>query len=63
MNWGRISSELHLSLAIIWSLLLIPTLVWWKESIVWVAGMMVYQIVIGHIGNYLAARAKEKMDG
>lgn len=35
--------------------MLIPTLVWWKESILWVSGMSLYALVIGHISSYEAA--------
>lgn len=56
----------HVILAIIWILLIIPTVVWWNSSILWVAFMSVYAIVTQHATGYSAARgarkAKESQD-
>lgn len=49
------STKLHLTLAAVWALLLIPTLIWWKESILWVAGMSLYANFVGHLSSYEAA--------
>ncbi|QDH91871.1 hypothetical protein SEA_PHRAPPUCCINO_196 [Mycobacterium phage Phrappuccino] len=32
----------HLLMAIAWVLLAIPTILWWKDAIVWVALMSIY---------------------
>lgn len=52
----------HLSLAILWTLLIVPTLIWWKESILWVALMSVYAIIGTHVASYQAARGERKQD-
>lgn len=49
----------HLALAAIWALLGIPTVVWWKESILWVAFMSLWANVVGHLSAYDAARAED----
>jgi hypothetical protein len=59
----RRHSRTHLALAIAWVLLLIPTLLWWKESILWVAGMSLYANVSSHWSAYEASRAEEKQRG
>lgn len=43
---------------ILWILLIIPTLLWWRESILWVAFMSLYAIVISHATGVEAALAK-----
>lgn len=43
----------------VWALLLIPTLLWWKESILWVAGMSLYANFIGHWSAMQASRAEK----
>ncbi len=48
---------MHVSLAIMWALLLIPTLIWWKESILWVATMSLYANFVGHLSSYEAAKS------
>jgi hypothetical protein len=59
----RNARYLHLTLLIIWALALIPTLLWWKESILWVATMSLYANVVGHWSAYQAARAEESGNG
>jgi hypothetical protein len=48
----------HLALAATWALLGIPTVVWWKESILWVAFMSLWANIVGHLSAYDAARAE-----
>lgn len=49
----------HLVMMGVWALLLIPTLIWWKDSILWVAGMSLYANFVGHFSAYQAVRAEE----
>lgn len=55
-------ARVHLALAVIWTLLLIPTLVWWRESILWIAFMSWYAIVTSHWSAFEAAKAKEQVE-
>jgi hypothetical protein len=48
----------NLVATLIWILLIIPTLLWWKESILWVALMSIWANVVGHFSAYVAARAE-----
>lgn len=45
----------HLVMMVVWALLLIPTVIWWKESILWVAGMSLYANFAGHFAAYEGA--------
>lgn len=49
----------HLALAATWALLIIPTVIWWKDSILWVAGCSLYANVIAHLAAYAGARAED----
>lgn len=40
-----------------------PTLLWWRESILWVGFMSLYANVVGHWSSYEAAKAKEEAEG
>lgn len=51
--------QVHLVLLSVWAVLLIPTLIWWRDSILWVAFMSLYAIVTSHWGAYEAAKAKD----
>jgi hypothetical protein len=44
---------------IAWIVLIIPTLVWWAESILWVALMSIWANVVGHFSAYVAARSEK----
>lgn len=50
--------NLHLGLAVLWAVLLVPTVIWWKNSILWVAGCSLYANVIAHLAAYAGARAE-----
>lgn len=51
------SEKIQLALTIIWSLLIIPTIIWWRNSIAWVGFMSIYAIVVSHYAAYEAAKA------
>lgn len=51
--------RIHLTAAAVWALLLVPTVLWWKESILWVAGMSLWANFVSHLAAYDAARAED----
>lgn len=51
--------RLHMLMTGLWALLVVPTLLWWRESILWVAFMSLYANVVGHWGAYQAARVED----
>jgi hypothetical protein len=55
--------NLHLALTFTWVALGIPTIFWWKESILWVAVMSLYANVAGHWSAWQAARAEDVAKG
>lgn len=50
----------HRLIAIAWALALVPTLLWWKDSILWVAFMSLYANVASHWSAAEGAEAKEE---
>jgi hypothetical protein len=48
--------KLHAILLVVWVLLAIPTMLVWKESVLWVAMMSLYANVAGHWAAYEAAK-------
>lgn len=50
----------HLAGIITWALLAIPTVLWWRNSILWVSLMSVYAIVLAHWASYQAARTEKR---
>jgi hypothetical protein len=50
----------HVVLAALWALALIPTLLWWRDSVLWVAAMSLYANFIGHVSAAQGARAEKE---
>lgn len=50
--------RLHLILTGVWAILVIPTILWWKDSILFIGIVSVYANVVSHWGSYQAAKAE-----
>lgn len=50
----------HLILAVTWVLLAIPTVLWWKEAILWVALMSLYANAEASLAAHNAARSQQE---
>ncbi len=53
---------LNLWLAVAWLLLIIPTVLFWSESVLFIAAASVYANVAGHLAAWQASRAEEMAD-
>ncbi|HGN9417216.1 TPA: hypothetical protein ACK11A_004998 [Klebsiella pneumoniae] len=49
----------HLVAAVMWVGLAIPSLLWWKDSVLWVILISIYANIVGHLSGYSAARADQ----
>ncbi|CTQ10592.1 conserved hypothetical protein [Klebsiella variicola] len=49
----------HLVAAVMWGILAIPSLIWWKNSVLWVILISIYANIVGHLSGYSAARADQ----
>jgi hypothetical protein len=59
----RLTPErLHLGLTLLWAALLVPTLLWWRESVFWVIVMSWYANVSSSWSAYESARAARKVE-
>lgn len=56
------STNLHKYSTIVWILLIIPGLLFWKESLVFIVLMSLWANVVGHWSSYQASRAEKKID-
>lgn len=52
----------HGVLTAVWALLIIPTLLWWNDSILWVLLMSLWANVAAHFAAWQGARAEESND-
>ena len=55
--------RVHFLAILLWSVLLLPTLLWWKQSLVWIVVMSWYANWVGHWSAWDAARAEQANDG
>ena len=49
----------HLVAAVMWVILAIPSLIWWKNSVLWVILISIYANIVGHLSGYSAAGADQ----
>lgn len=49
---------IHGVMTIVWVMALIPTIIWWRESILWVAFMSLYANIVGHWSAYQAVKSE-----
>jgi hypothetical protein len=50
----------HLIAVVVWTLLLVPSLLWWKASVLWVVLMSVWANIQGHFASYMAAQTEQR---
>jgi hypothetical protein len=48
---------IHICLAVVWVALLVPTILWWKNSILWIGFMSGYAIIGMHVDGAQSALA------
>jgi hypothetical protein len=56
---GMKASTIHATLTLVWVVLALPTLLWWRESVLWVALMSLWANIASHWAAREAAKAKE----
>lgn len=52
----------NLGMTFVWILLLVPTMLWWTQSVLWVAIMSLYANVVGHWSAFQASRAEIEVE-
>jgi hypothetical protein len=54
MTWARF----HAVATVAWALLLIPSVLWWQESVPWLVIMSVWANLASHWGAFQAAKSQ-----
>lgn len=57
-NAGHNLRRFHLVATIVWLALVVPTVLWWKQSILWVGLISCYANAVGHWSAWQASRAE-----
>lgn len=55
----KFMKKFHAALTLVWFLLVIPTVIFWAESVLWVALISCYANAVGHFSAYQATRAED----
>jgi hypothetical protein len=50
-------------MTVVWALLFVPALLWWKQSVPFLVFVSVYANFVGHWAAWEAAKAKEEAEG
>lgn len=51
-------ARFNLYFTFLWLALTVPSLLWWKDSILWVIVISLWANIVGHFSAYLAARSE-----
>jgi hypothetical protein len=60
VKWLR---RFHLAATIIWFLLIIPSVLWWKDSILWIVLMSAWANFAAHFSAWQGTRAEDENGG
>lgn len=60
VRWLR---HFHAGMTILWLVLIVPSLLWWKESLPWLVLMSVWANLAGHFAAWQGARSEENAAG
>jgi hypothetical protein len=55
----RFSIRTHRVLAAVWAVTIIPSMLWWSDSVLWVQVMSIYAISVAHWAAGNSARAED----
>lgn len=55
----RYLRRFHAGMTVVWLVLLVPSLLWWKDSILWVILLSVWANMASHFGAWQGARAED----
>lgn len=56
-TWARF----HLVLTFVWAAAIIPSVLWWSESVPWLVALSVWANIAGHFGAYQASRGEQRI--
>lgn len=52
----------HLILTAMWAALVLPTVLWWHDSVLWVGLISCYANAVGHFSAWQATRAEQSSE-
>jgi len=62
LNSPAFIAKIHLVLTALWILLIIPSVLFWKDSVPYLVSISVYAVIMGHVSSWQAARVEQRQD-
>lgn len=62
-GWGdpQFDRKIHGWATVIWVLLIIPSVLWWRTSVTWLVIMSAWANVAGHYASWQSAKAEDRL--
>lgn len=58
----RVLRYRHLIAAVVWVALILPTIMWWQDSVLWVAFLSLYANIAAEVAAHHALQAEKNGD-
>lgn len=55
----RYLRRFHATATVVWLILAVPSVLWWKQSLLWIIVLSVWANVASHFGAWQGARAED----
>jgi len=62
LHTPKFLAKFHGWMTLLWMVLIIPSLLFWSESVMWIVLMSVWANLAGHWSSWQAARAEVRVD-
>lgn len=56
----KVWRRFHVIMTGVWALAIVPTLIWWSESVLWVALLSVWANMAAHFSAWQGSRAEDE---
>jgi hypothetical protein len=55
---AKLLTYANLVLTVVWAILVVPSLLWWKDSVLWVILISLWANIVSHFAGYMAGRSE-----
>lgn len=62
MSTAEKLAKFNLYMTLAWVILTFPSVVWWKNSLLWVIVISLWANIVGHFSAYIAARSERAQE-
>jgi hypothetical protein len=59
----KVMRRVHAVLTLAWLLAILPTILWWSESVLWIGLLSCWANAAGHFAAYQSTKAEQAAEG